>query len=248
MEAITDYLATLDTQMLLSWNWGWIWNISATLLIFVIGRWVAKFIVTASTKVLEARDIPPIVSNFIGTILYAVLLIIIIVAALNQLGVPVAPFVAMLGAAGLAVGLALQGSLSNFASGVMLIIFRPFKKGDFVEVAGVSGVVDEVTIFTTELDTVDNRKVIIPNGQITSEPITNYTAHDTRRVDMVIGVSYDDDLKLAKDVIQHVVMAHPDVLEDPAPTIMLLELGESSIDFAVRPWAKTTDYWSVRSD
>ncbi len=244
MEAITEYLTNLDTQLMLSWGW----KIVAALLIFIFGRWVAKAVVGFVTRIMKKRDVPPIVSNFIAVILYAVLLIMVIVASLSQLGVPIAPFVAVLGAAGLAVGLALQGSLSNFASGVMLIVFRPFLKGDFVEVADVSGSVDEVNIFTTVLNTVDNRKVIIPNGLITSEPITNFSAHDTRRVDLVIGVSYNDDLKLAREVIARVIEAHDAVLDDPAPVIMLLELGESSVDFAVRPWVKSPDYWTTRSD
>ena len=244
MEAITDYFANLDTAILLSWGW----RIFAALLIFIFGRWVAKAVVGGITRILKSREVPPIVCNFIAAILYAVLLVMVIVAALSQLGVPIAPFVAILGAAGLAVGLALQGSLSNFASGVMLIVFRPFSKGDFVEVADVSGVVDEVNIFTTELNTVDNRKVIIPNGLITDQPITNYSAHDQRRIDMTIGVSYNDDLKVARDVMTKVIENHPATLSDPAPVVMLMELGESSVDFAVRPWVKTSDYWVARSE
>ncbi|MEM1081497.1 MAG: mechanosensitive ion channel domain-containing protein [Pseudomonadota bacterium] len=244
MQAIVDYFSNLGVNVILSWGW----KVLAAILIFIIGRMVARLIIKGIVKVMDAKEIPPIVSEFIETILKAVFLVIIIVATLGFVGVPISPFVAILGAAGLAVGLALQGSLSNFASGVMLVVFRPFKQGDFVEVAGVSGVVDEVTIFNTELNTVDNRKVIIPNSLITAQPMTNYTTFDQRRIDLTVGVSYDDDLKVARDVMTRVVNEHPKVLKDPAPVVMLMELGESSVDFVVRPWSATDDYWVVRSE
>ena len=172
----------------------------------------------------------------------------VILAALDTLGLPVTSLLAVVGAAGLAIGLALKDSLGNFASGVMLVMFRPFSKGDFVEVAGVAGKVDEVRIFSTILTTGDNKQVIIPNGQVAADTITNFTAKDTRRIDMVFGVGYDDDLKVARDVLTRVCSGHPKVLKEPALNIFVLNLGDSSVDFAVRPWAKTEDYWTVWGD
>mgnify|MGYP000358527864 CR=1 FL=1 len=178
----------------------------------------------------------------------AILLAAVILAALDKLGVPVTSLLAILGAAGLAIGLALKDSLGNFAAGVMLLFFRPFKKGDFVEVAGVAGTVDEVRIFSTVLTTPDNKQIIIPNGQVGADSITNYSAKEERRVDMVFGVSYDDDLKVARKVLTELCANHPLVLDDPATNIFVLNLGDSSVDFAVRPWAKTADYWTVYGD
>ena len=156
--------------------------------------------------------------------------------------------VAIVGAAGLAVGLALKDSLGNFASGVMLVMFRPFKKGDFVEVAGVAGSVEEIRIFSTTLTTPDNKLIIIPNGQVAAGTITNYSANDQRRVDLVFGVGYDDDLKVTREVLTRLCAEHPKVLDDPETKIFVMNLGDSSVDFAVRPWAKTEDYWAVYSD
>ncbi|NND45305.1 MAG: mechanosensitive ion channel, partial [Xanthomonadales bacterium] len=172
----------------------------------------------------------------------------VIVAALDSLGVPVTSVMAVLGAAGLAIGLALKDSLGNFAAGVMLVMFRPFSKGDFVEVAGISGKVEEIRIFSTYLLTPDNKLIVVPNGQVGAEPITNYTRMDTRRVDMMFGVGYDDDLKTARSVLEKICNEHPLVLDEPATKIFVKELGASSVDFAVRPWCKTDDYWTVWGD
>jgi len=171
-----------------------------------------------------------------------------VIAAIGQLGVQTTPLVAVLGAAGLAVGLALQGSLSNFASGVMLVLFRPFTKGDFVEAGGTSGSVNEVGMFNTTLTTPDNRRVIVPNNQITSSVITNFSANATRRIDLLIGVDYSNDLKVARATMEKVVKAHPKVLEEPAPAVLLMELADSSVNFAVRPWVATPDFWVVRNE
>ena len=168
-----------------------------------------------------------------------------ILAAVGQLGVQTTSFIAVLGAAGFAVGLALQGSLGNFASGVLIMIFRPFKSGDFVEAGGTMGIVEAIQIFTTTLRTGDNKTIIVPNGQITSGTITNYSAKDTRRVDLVIGVSYGDDLDKVRRVIEEVIAAEGRVLSEPEPTIGVLELADSSVNFAVRPWVKSSDYWPV---
>jgi small conductance mechanosensitive channel len=172
-------------------------------------------------------------------------MVFIIIAAIGQLGVQTASFVAILGAMGLAVGLALQGSLANFAAGVLMIIFKPFKVGDFIEGGGTAGTVEAIGIFTTEMKTPDNRKVILPNGKLTADSITNYSARDQRRVDMVAGVSYADDLDRVRKVLEGILEADERILRDPPPTIGVLALADSSVNIAVRPWVKTQDYWSV---
>lgn len=244
MDAINDYLNTIETADLLAWGW----KILAALLILVIGRWIARAVRGIVRKSMQSRGIDPMLANFLASILYTILLVAVIIAAVGQLGIQTTPLVAVLGAAGLAVGLALQNSLGNFASGVMLVLFRPFSKGDFVEAGGTSGTVLEVGIFNTVLNTPDNRRIIVPNGQITGDTITNYSAYDTRRIDLIIGVGYGDDLKLARDTIERTVTAHEKVLDDPAPVILLMDLGDSSVNFAVRPWVKADDYWVVRSE
>ena len=195
----------------------------------------------------ELQNTVPL-ENFLANIIYAVLLTAVIIAALQSVGLPVTSLVAVLGAAGLAVGLALKDSLGNFAAGVMLVMFRPFTKGDFVEVAGTSGKVDEVRIFSTILTTPDNKQVTIPNGQVAGDTITNYSALDQRRVDLVFGVGYDDDLKVARGVLERICRDHPKVLDDPATAIFVANLGDSSVDFNVRPWCRTEDYWDVYGD
>ena len=177
--------------------------------------------------------------------LYAALLAFVIIAALGQLGIQTTSFIAILGAAGLAVGLALQGSLANFAAGVLMIIFRPFKQGDFIEGAGVSGVIEEVHIFNTVMRTGDNKTIIIPNGSLMNGNIINYSTKPTRRLDLVIGIGYDDDIKKAKQVLEDLMASEERILKDPAPTIGLLELADSSVNFAVRPWVNSADYWGV---
>jgi len=194
------------------------------------------------------RNLDPVLVNFLGSILNAILLVAVVIAAIGQLGVQTTPLVAVLGAAGLAVGLALQGSLSNFASGVMLVLFRPFTKGDFVEAGGTSGSVNEVGMFNTTLTTPDNRRVIVPNNQITTAVITNFSANPTRRIDLLIGVDYGDDLRVARATLERVLQQHPKVLKDPAPAVLLMDLADSSVNFAVRPWVNTADYWVVRNE
>ncbi|MFU8878226.1 MAG: mechanosensitive ion channel family protein, partial [Wenzhouxiangellaceae bacterium] len=244
MEAITNYLQQLDTGMLL----GWAWKVLAAVLIFIIGRWVAATVRNVLKRMMTGRGLDPMLVNFLGAILYSVLLIAVIIATVGQLGIQTTPLVAILGAAGLAVGLAMQNTLGNFAAGVMLVMFRPFTKGDFVEAGGTSGTVQEVGIFTTSLNTPDNRRIIVPNGQITSAVITNFSAHDTRRIDLIIGVDYGDNLQTARDAIDRVIRGHEKVLKDPEPVILLMNLGDSSVDFAVRPWVASPDYWVVRGE
>ncbi|NNK13353.1 MAG: mechanosensitive ion channel, partial [Desulfofustis sp.] len=170
----------------------------------------------------------------------------VVIAAAQKLGINTGSFLAVVGAAGLAIGLALKDSLANFSAGVMLILFRPFKVGDAVTVAGETGAVEEITIFNTVMNTPDNQRKIIPNGLITSGTITNITANDTRRIDMVFGIGYEDDIKSAEQVFTEMIKAEPRVLSDPAPTIAVAELADSSVNFVVRPWVRTVDYWNVK--
>ena len=215
------------------------------LTILIVGKWVAKKIANIVQRVLAKNNVDPAIQHFVGSLVSWVLIIFVVIASLGQLGIQTASFVAIVGAAGLAVGLALQGSLANFAAGVLILIFRPFKVGDFIEVAGVSGVVQKIQIFTTELNSPDNKKIIVPNGGVISGNITNYSANDTRRVDLVFGVGYGDDINAAKAVLQSVVAAEPKVLQDPAPTIAVVELADSSVNLVCRPWVNTADYWDV---
>ena len=244
MDAILNYFQSIEMATVMAW----LWKILAALLVFLIGRWVAKLVVRGLRNVMARRGLDEMLVAFLGAILYAILLVAVIIAAVGQLGIQTTPLVAVLGAAGLAVGLALQNSLGNFAAGVMVVLFRPFTKGDFVEAGGTSGTVQEVGIFNTTLNTPDNRRVIVPNGQITTRPITNFSAHDTRRIDMTIGVSYDDDLKVARSTIEKILSDHEKVLEDPAPVVWVMDLADSSVNFAVRPWVQSSDYWQVRNE
>lgn len=179
---------------------------------------------------------------------YIALLVFVVLAALGQLGIQTTSFIAVIGAAGLAIGLALQGSLSNFAAGFLMIIFRPFKVGDVIEGAGVTGVVETIQVFTTQLKTPDNRTVIIPNASLTAGNITNWTVKGTRRVDLVMGIGYDDDIDKAKKIMADILAKDERVLKDPAPKIALVELADSSVNFVVRPWVKVEDYWDVYFD
>lgn len=230
----------------LLWQWGI--KIVTALLIFLIGRWIAKRIAKGIAMATERANVDPTLTRFLRSVIYMALLVMVALAAAQQLDVPITSFFAILGAAGLAIGLALKDSLSNFSSGVMLVFFRPFKAGDFVDAGGVSGTVREVTIFNTIIRTGDNRIITVPNSQIYAGSITNYSAEQTRRIDLVFGVGYDDNVVRAKEIIQSVLESDDRILEDPAPVIMMLELADSSVNFAVRPWVATSDYWSVRGD
>ena len=215
------------------------------LLIFWIGKRIALVVSNLTGKGLSKSGNEVILVNFIKTIIYYIILAAVIVMALGQVGVQTTSLIAVMGAAGLAIGLALKDSLSNLASGVMLVLTRPFKKGDFVDVAGTSGKVTEIKLFSTIMHSPDNKELIIPNGQITSEVIINYTTQAKRRIDLVIGVNYEDDIKVAKQILIDTISGHALVLADPAPVVMLKDLGASSVDFVVRPWVKTEDYWTV---
>lgn len=226
------------------------WGISilTALLIFFIGRIIISVISSLVGKVLRRSKLDLILVEFTQSLVKALLFIFVIVAALDQLGVDTTSMIAVLGAAGLAIGLALQGSLQNFAAGFMLLMFRPFKSGDFIEAAGTMGMVEKIGIFLTTMRTPDNKEVIVPNGSITSSNIINYSARQTRRVDMVFGIGYGDDLKKARDIIAAVLKADERVLAEPEAVIAVNELGASSVNFVVRPWVKTEDYWPVKFD
>jgi small conductance mechanosensitive channel len=220
-------------------------NLAIAIAIFVVGRWLARRVQKTLEKILRRREVDEVLVDFLGTIASTLIIIIAVIAAVDTLGIPATSFMAILGAAGLAIGLALKDSLSNFASGVMLVLFRPFTKGDFVDAGGTMGTVDEIHLVSTILTTPDNKQIIVPNALMYTSAITNYSAKDTRRVDMVIGVGYNDDLKIAAAILTKICQNHPKVLKDPAPKIFINNLGDSSVDFVVRPWAKSEDYWTV---
>lgn len=226
----------------------WSIKILLALVIFVVGQIIAKIISSMFGKMLSHTKLDTILVDFIQSLLRTLLMIIVIIAALDQLGVNTNSVIAILGAAGLAVGLALQGSLQNFAAGFMLLIFRPFKAGDFVEAAGVAGIIDKIGIFSTIMHTGDNKQVIIPNGTIYSSNIINYSARGTRRIDMIFSIGYSDDIRLARDVMAAVIKADERVLPEPEPLIAVGELGAHSVNFFVRPWVKTDDFWAVKFD
>ena len=220
----------------------------AAILIFVIGRWVAKMVQNGLEKGMLKAKVDQVLVTFTVNMAYTALMVFVALAALGQLGVQTTSFIAVLGAAGLAVGLALQGSLSNFASGVMIIIFRPFKIGDYVEGGGVGGTVKAIHIFTTTLTTGDNKRVIVPNSKMMGDNITNYSAEGTRRLDLTASISYGDSIDKAKAVLQDILAKEPRVLKDPAPFVGVSKLAESSVDFTVRPWVQSADYWPVCFD
>ena len=226
----------------------WAIKIIAAVTIYIIGRIIAKYIVKVVKNIMTRANVEATLSNFLGTLIQAALTVIIIIAALEQLGVDTTSVLAVFAAAGLAIGLAFKDSLSNFAAGIMLILFKPFKLGDFIDAASVSGVVEQIRIFNTVMRTGDNREITIPNSQIYSGIITNFSARDTRRIDLVIGIGYDDNIGTAKQLITEIINNDGRVLKEPATNIMVLELGDSSIDIAVRPWVKSEDYWDTRAD
>lgn len=217
----------------------------AAILILIIGKWMAGKISKLITKLLERNKVDITLTNFMHSIIYYTLMVVVIIAAAGQLGINTTSFLTIVGAAGLAIGLALKDSLSNFASGVMLILFRPFRVGDFVTAGDVTGNVESIALFNTIINTPDNQKQIVPNANITSNVITNVTANNTRRVDLVIGIGYDDDIKKAKQVLDRIVKEEERVLESPKTNIAVSELADSSVNFVVRPWVKTSDYWDV---
>lgn len=218
------------------------------LIILVVGLWISKLLTGMTRKALNKREVEPTLVKFGTNILYAILVVFVITATMNKVGIQTTSLIAVIGAAGLAIGLALQGSLANFAAGVLIIIFHPFKVGDVIEGAGVLGSVKELGIFTTVLKTPDNKTIFVPNGSLAGGNITNYTLEENRRVDMVVGVGYGEDVRRVKEVLTDIVTSDERVLKDPAPVVEVLELADSSVNFVVRPWTKTGDYWGVYFD
>jgi len=220
-------------------------NIVIALVILIVGKWIAGGITGLMKKGMKKRDVDPALISFLGSLVYYALLTAVIIAAIQQVGISTTSFVAVLGAAGLAVGFALQGSLSNFAAGTLIILFKPFRIGDFIDAGGTMGIVEDIGVLVTILKTPDNKKIIAPNNAIMAGIITNFSANPTRRIDMVFGIGYGDDIDKAKTVIKAVLAERTDILEDPAPTVEVIELGDSSVNLCVRPWVKKEDYWSV---
>ncbi len=230
-----DKIATLIENYALPLIWA--------IAVFIVGRIVARVVSGLIAKMMTKSKVDETLVKFCKSLTYIALMAFVILAALEKLGVETTSFAAIIAAAGLAIGLSLQGTLSNFAAGIILMLFRPFKVGDFIEAGGTSGVVEEIQIFSTQLKSGDNKEIIVPNGQVISGTITNYSAKETRRIDLVIGVGYDDDLKKVRAILEDVLGKQEAVLPEPEPTIGLLELADSSVNFAVRPWVKTGDYW-----
>ncbi|WAJ69989.1 mechanosensitive ion channel domain-containing protein [Catenovulum adriaticum] len=241
METVTEWFEN-NQGLLISYAV----SLITAILILWIGFKIARKISTMINNAMVKKSIDPAVASFVASLSHAIIAAAIIIVALGHVGVQTATFVAILGAAGLAIGLSLQGSLANFASGILITVFRPFKAGDFIEAGGVAGVVKEIQIFSTIMTTPDNKFVVVPNAQVTGSPITNYSRHDTRRLDMVIGVSYSADLQQTEDLLNRIVKSHPNVLETPEPTVAVSELADSSVNFVVRPWVNTANYWPTK--
>jgi len=233
MGTVTGFLSTYGLKLI------------GSILIFYIGRKVAKLLTNFSKKVMKKANIDETILRFVSNIIYGGLLLFIILAVLSNLGINTTSFIAVLGAAGLAVGLAFQGTLSNIGAGVLLIFFKPFKVGNFIKAAGENGVVEEINLFSVLLKTGDNKQIIIPNSAIIGGNITNFSAKDTRRVDFTFGIGYDDDLKLAKKTLEEIINSDERVLKEPTPFVAVSELADSSVNFIVRAWVKSEDYWGV---
>lgn len=236
-------LGTKLVEQIVLWAPNVLWAVG----IYVVGKFAAKIARSVLRTMLRKGKADETLTVFIGNIAYAALMAFVVIAALGKLGVQTNSLVAILATAGLAVGFALQGSLGNFAAGVMLIMFRPFKIGDFVQAGGVTGKVKDIQIFSTVIDTPDNKRMIVPNGSITGDVITNFDGNPTRRVDIVAGIGYGDDVAKAKQVLEDILASEPLVLKDPAPAVALVALADSSVNFNVRPWCRAADYWAVHS-
>jgi small conductance mechanosensitive channel len=226
----------------------WGLKVIAAIAIFIIGRWVAMLVRRIVRRLMDKAKVESIITSFVSSIAYIALLAFVVIAALGQLGIQTTSFIAILGAAGLAIGLALQGSLANFAAGFLMIIFRPFRVGNFIEGAGVAGIVEEIQIFTTILKTPDNKIIIVPNAKLSGDNITNYSALETRRVDMTVGVSYDADLAHVKNVLNDIISKDERILAESASQVVVAELADSSVNFVVRVWTKSADFWAVKCD
>jgi len=238
----------INVDAVVAWISTYSIKIVGALLIFIIGKWLARRIANLLGKLMTKNNVDQAVVGFLTNLSYYALLVVVIIAAIGKLGVNTTSFLAIVGAAGLAIGLALKDSLSNFAAGVMLVMFRPFTVGDVVSTAGITAKVEKITIFNTLFCTADNQLVIVPNNKIISDIITNINAKDTRRIDLVVGISYSDDMAQTKEVLEGLARDDDRVLDDPAVTIAVSELADSSVNLVFRPWVKTDDYWAVRFD
>jgi len=242
----------MDTEKIMTWlqtdGLDLLITLAIAIAIFIIGKWIAHRITNLVKRGMTKSNMDDTLVSFLGNGIYMILMVCVILVTLDFIGVKTTSFVAILGAAGLAVGLALQGSLANFASGVLIIMFRPFKKGDAVDGGGVFGIVEDISILTTNMRTPDNKVIIIPNSQIMGGAITNFSTKPTRRVDMVFGCGYDDDIRQVKGVLQDILENDERILKDPAYVVAVSELGDNSVNFAVRPWVNAADYWDVYFD
>ncbi|HLR86415.1 MAG TPA: mechanosensitive ion channel domain-containing protein [Wenzhouxiangella sp.] len=244
MEAIREWIAGMDSAGLMAVGW----KLLGALLIFIIGRWVAQAITALLVRAMTRRKLDAMLVSFLEAIFYITLLLCVVLAAISYLGIAITPLIAILGGAALAVGLALQSTLSNFAAGFMLVIYKPFTKGHYVTAGGVSGTVDRVGLFNTWLITTDNCRVTVPNSVITESAITNFSAFERRRCDMNIRIDPGDDLKTARAAIMNAITGHEKVLADPEPALLLMELTDYSVNFSARAWLRTSDFWAVRSE
>jgi small conductance mechanosensitive channel len=240
----------MDINVDAFWSWvsAYSLNIIGAILIFIVGKWVARRISNLLARLLGKHDFDPALVSFLTNMSYYALIVLVVVAAAGRLGINTASFLTVIGAAGLAIGLALKDSLSNFAAGVMLVLFRPFTIGDVVSTAGITAKVEKITIFNTLFCSPDNQLIIVPNNKIISDIITNINAKDTRRVDLTVGISYSDDMTKTKEILDRLAKEDSRILADPAPAIAVAELADSSVNLIFRPWVKTADYWDVRFD
>lgn len=235
-------------EQIMMYTLGYGAKILAAVLILVIGLWLIKRLRNIAENIMEKRNIDPLITSFVGTVIHVLLFLFVVIAALSNLGIQTASLIAVLGAAGLAVGFALQGSLSNLAAGVIIITLRPFKVGDYIEAGSDSGIVEGIQLFYTKMRSPDNKEVTIPNSKMTTNSIINYSARSERRCDMVFGVSYEADLEKTRNIIKDLLDKDERVLPDPEPMIVLGELGDSSVNFWVRPWVNTPDFWQFKWD
>lgn len=246
-DRLRELYASLDNRAFADMVIGWSGRLLVALLILLVGWWLARRVAAAMQRVVTRAGADPLLGNFLGNLVLVLLLAVVVTGALDRIGVPTASLLAALGAAGLAIGLALQGSLSHLAAGVLLMVFRPFRVGQYVEVAGVAGTVQDVSLMHTRLLTSDNREVVLPNGKVAGDAIVNYSARGTRRIDLVVGIGYGDDIGHAIAVVRELLVADARVLTDPAADVAVLQLADSSVNLAIRPWTKTGDAWAVQT-
>lgn len=247
MQGIRNLFASLDESPWASAVMQWGLRLLVALLILLIGAWIARRIADGLRRVLGRTGADPLLGDFLRNVTFVLLLAVVVTGALDRLGVPTASLLAVLGAAGLAIGLALQGSLSHLAAGVLLMVFRPFRIGQYVEVGGVGGTVQHVSLMHTHLVTPDNREVVVPNGKVAGDAIINFSARGTRRIDLVVGIGYGDDIGKAVAAVREVLAAEPRVLATPAPDVAVAKLADSSVDLAIRPWVKVSDHWATQT-